>query len=408
MAAKRIHEQETDHVETIKRLRKEKETNTTMADRLTDMPESLQLHILSFLETRHAVQTSMLSKSWVSSWTYIPVLNFSSYGFKKLSDFDKFVFDALSLREPVKLDKLTFNRHGSCSAKILKKVFDYAFSHGVEELEADITRSRACKGWPIRSHSSSDSLISLTLRSNYNMGCLFLEPRSGSFKNLTSLHLKRVIISDLDPFSGFPALEKLRLAYCTLNTCGYVLNIHAQQLSELIILKYTQHVNCIELKTPKLRCFEYHGVKFPRLTTHDQGGLPVLETVVIGYNNGFCPQNQEKIMFDNLLLMFNALCNARSLTIVSSIVRLLSLFPDELVNRCSPFWNLKCLKVDLRFFHYEKLFDGTLCSRSGLSGLLELLPGVIAYLLQRSRGAKYTIICPHGLMTHEYLTESHF
>ncbi|MFS7903820.1 putative leucine-rich repeat domain superfamily, F-box-like domain superfamily [Helianthus anomalus] len=135
---------------TIKRLR-QKETETVV----DSLPESLKLHILSFLDTRHAVETSVLSKSWVSSWSCVPVLNFSSDSFQKvhpldkylrvkplhrppppLHAFDNFVVNALSRRQPVKLDRLTFKHAGSCNPEILKQVFDYALLHSVQELEA--------------------------------------------------------------------------------------------------------------------------------------------------------------------------------------------------------------------------------------------------------------------------------
>ncbi|KAM0051446.1 putative F-box-like domain superfamily protein [Helianthus debilis subsp. tardiflorus] len=166
---------------TIKRLRQEETETETVVDSL---PESLKLHILSFLDTRHAVETSVLSKSWVSSWSCVPVLNFSSDSFQKvhpldkylrvkplhrppppLHAFDNFVINALSRRQPVKLDRLTFKHAGSCNTEILKQFFDYALLHGVQELEASVARTIDAHKywiWPI---SSSDSLTSLTLHS---------------------------------------------------------------------------------------------------------------------------------------------------------------------------------------------------------------------------------------------------
>ncbi|KAK1428832.1 hypothetical protein QVD17_17672 [Tagetes erecta] len=78
----------------IKRSRQEEtktETETeTVVDMLSYMPQSLQLHILSFLDAKHAVvETSMLSKSWM-----------------------------------------------------LKQVFDYAVLHSVEELEANLMHAQ--------------------------------------------------------------------------------------------------------------------------------------------------------------------------------------------------------------------------------------------------------------------------
>ncbi|XP_076892716.1 F-box/FBD/LRR-repeat protein At2g04230-like [Bidens hawaiensis] len=284
MAIKRLREEQETET-SVKRLHEEQETNTTMADRLTALPEDLQFRILSSLETEHAFQTSLLSKTWSSKWTYVPVLNFSSYSFKKLNDFNKFVYAALSVRRSAQLVNLSFTRGGTCSAKILKMVFDYALEEGVEELDANIIRARKDTSWPNMSNSSWDSLKRLKLNSLEPMCCSFLGPTSGSFKNLGSLHLKRVIITDLDLFSGFPALQKLKLVCCHLQTDGNTLRVNDSHLSELTIVYYNKYVNRCTLTTPNLEYFEFKGTNFPRFEI--TVGLPVLDTVIIEYN-GFC------------------------------------------------------------------------------------------------------------------------
>ncbi|KAI3830151.1 hypothetical protein L1987_04285 [Smallanthus sonchifolius] len=265
------------------------------------------------------------------------------------------------------------------SAKLLQKVFDYTFLHGVEELEANIVHTidnHESWTWPIW---SSDSLTSLKLRSQYIVGCSFLEPRSaGSFKNLTNLHLECAIIRDLDPFSGFPALDKLRLVHCYLETNGNALNVIAPQLSEFTFFYYHQDVNRCEFTTPKLKYFKWGGDGLPRLKAH----LPVLDTAVINYN-GHCYKEQEKIMFDNLLMMFNTLYAAKSLMVYASIVHLLTLFP---VNGCSPFRDLKCLKLDFSSRHLYNV------SRLFMSETLKLVPCVKDYLLHKSHDANCTIV----------------
>ncbi|MFS8014765.1 putative leucine-rich repeat domain superfamily [Helianthus anomalus] len=161
--------------------------------------------------------------------------------------------------------------------KILNKVFDYAFSQGVKEVDVTIKRSRKDKSWPIWVHTTSDSLQSLKLDSNSNMGCSFLGPRSGgAFKKLTSLYLKRT--------DG------------TTNT----LNVHAPQLLELTISYYYVNYRC-QLTTPNLRYFNCRGCNFPRL---QGGGLPVLDTMVIDFT-GSCRENQRRKTFDDLMMLFN-------------------------------------------------------------------------------------------------------
>ncbi|XP_076903779.1 F-box/FBD/LRR-repeat protein At5g53840-like [Bidens hawaiensis] len=133
----------------IKRSRKQPNATTTMENRLSTLPEDLQIRILSSLDTKHAFQTSSLSKAWSSKWTHVPVLNFNSRRFKYLKVFDKFVYGALSVPRSAKVKKLTFKRDRICSNKILKKVFDYALKQGVEELDVSIKETSKETNWPM-------------------------------------------------------------------------------------------------------------------------------------------------------------------------------------------------------------------------------------------------------------------
>ncbi|KAK2972459.1 hypothetical protein RJ640_003885 [Escallonia rubra] len=45
-------------------------------DRLSNLPDEILCHILSFLPTKNAVATSILSSRYSSLWSYIPVLDF--------------------------------------------------------------------------------------------------------------------------------------------------------------------------------------------------------------------------------------------------------------------------------------------------------------------------------------------
>ncbi|KAJ3690757.1 hypothetical protein LUZ61_019921 [Rhynchospora tenuis] len=53
-------------------------------DRISDLPDALLTHILSYLPTKEAVQTCLLSKQWRKVWASVPVLDFDFADF--LSD----------------------------------------------------------------------------------------------------------------------------------------------------------------------------------------------------------------------------------------------------------------------------------------------------------------------------------
>src|SRR4051812_37947719 len=48
-------------------------------DQISSLPDDILQHILSFLETPNAAQTSLLSKRWRHLWSYTPALNFEIY-----------------------------------------------------------------------------------------------------------------------------------------------------------------------------------------------------------------------------------------------------------------------------------------------------------------------------------------
>ncbi|GJY49672.1 F-box/LRR-repeat protein-like protein [Tanacetum coccineum] len=385
MGTKRIRAQEpTNFIDTNKKRRHkyDTETDTKLEDRLTSLPESLQLHILSSLEAKYVVQTSVLSKSWVSLWKSVPILTLSSYSFEKLANFDRFVKKLVC--HSVNVNTLIFKRGGSSSKKILEKVINFACSSDVKHLDIQIERAKV---WPVFLHGYPDSLKSLKLQSQFDVLCSYLGPRARLFKNLTELYLQNATIRDLDPFSGFRVLNKLTLSGCKVDTSGNTLNIYSKHLSELIILgAYDKCINCIELMTPKLRMFEYEGLDFPKLKTCD--GLPNLDSVVIGSPGVRLVDNKNR-KFDNLMMFFMKVYNVKSLKVCQTIVYMLGSFPVELVNRCTPFQDLKSLTLDFGDFHIHNVF--------GNDGLWEMerweaaMSDVKDYLLCKSPDAEYTI-----------------
>ncbi|GMN64166.1 hypothetical protein TIFTF001_033232 [Ficus carica] len=60
------------------RMEKDREPETVFENRISELPDAIILHILSFLPTLDAVRMSVLSKRWRSMWTLVPVLDFSS------------------------------------------------------------------------------------------------------------------------------------------------------------------------------------------------------------------------------------------------------------------------------------------------------------------------------------------
>ncbi|XP_050247470.1 putative F-box/LRR-repeat protein At3g42770 isoform X3 [Quercus robur] len=70
---------------TSKRLKPtDPEEATVVEDRISNLPDSLLCHVLSFLTTKEAVVTSILSSRWTTLWTLVPKLDFNSHQFEEI------------------------------------------------------------------------------------------------------------------------------------------------------------------------------------------------------------------------------------------------------------------------------------------------------------------------------------
>ena len=83
----------SQHEASSKRLREMGE------DRISNLPDSVISHIFSFLPTKTAVRTSVLSKTWELKWTLTPTLVFEDllYWDRDTRDFTRFISRTLLL-----------------------------------------------------------------------------------------------------------------------------------------------------------------------------------------------------------------------------------------------------------------------------------------------------------------------
>ncbi|KAL6142387.1 hypothetical protein ACLB2K_060669 [Fragaria x ananassa] len=82
-----------------------KRSKRCAADRLSELPDAILCHILSFLSTAEAVKTCVLSHRWENVWGAVPTIDISDHDGKE-SDFDSFsvfIDRVLSAHESVKV-----------------------------------------------------------------------------------------------------------------------------------------------------------------------------------------------------------------------------------------------------------------------------------------------------------------
>lgn len=264
-------------------------------DKFDDLPDSIILHILSFMETKDAIQTCVLSKRWRYVWTSIPHLNFSSKSFTRLVDFKKFVLWVLSRRDSSHIKVLNYYRFGvdyATDQHLLNKVIEYATSHGVEEITVSL-RAKAAGSPPVEipmALFNCQSLKRLELKDchptnvSLPLGCKSLENLhlehfavhpvvadfSSSFVSLghlfgfttlTTLHLSSLTLcctgtDSLDPFEKCVNLKNLHLSEMCFKSIPKDFVISAPKLNNLTLM--CNRFKCrVVVAAPKLINFSY-------------------------------------------------------------------------------------------------------------------------------------------------------
>ncbi|KAI3923879.1 hypothetical protein MKW92_025267 [Papaver armeniacum] len=217
-------------------------------DRISNLPDSLIHHILSFLsDTTYAVQTCVLSKRWRYIWTSLPVLKFSDEFHYDDSDveedyfidrenmcfinrFIRFVDKVLSLRDnnsDIQMFHFEYSPpyhwSGEKSERFVNRCIAAAASHNVQELCIKIKPNSDAEF--LRLVSSCKSLTKLDLElcgyddgeySNCSIICI---PSEISFPRLESLCMNLEFFPFEDEeltnnfFSSFPNLESLVIVF---------------------------------------------------------------------------------------------------------------------------------------------------------------------------------------------------
>jgi hypothetical protein len=164
---------------------REKRAKHDNEDSLSNLPVCVLVHILSFLNSKHAVQTCVLSTRWKHLWKRIPTLILYSSKFSTVKHFATFVSLILTRRDSsTALHALDLQRMGIIENKLLKMILNYVFSHNthIGRLGIDVTAD-SC---PILSCVSKCRALTSLKLSIYPRG-LTLFPESLNLPLLTSL-----------------------------------------------------------------------------------------------------------------------------------------------------------------------------------------------------------------------------
>nr|XP_011459597.1 PREDICTED: FBD-associated F-box protein At4g10400-like [Fragaria vesca subsp. vesca]XP_011459598.1 PREDICTED: FBD-associated F-box protein At4g10400-like [Fragaria vesca subsp. vesca]XP_011459600.1 PREDICTED: FBD-associated F-box protein At4g10400-like [Fragaria vesca subsp. vesca] len=199
-------------------------------DKISQLPDALLSHMLSFLLTKDAVRTSILSKRWKNIWASVPSLDFEHYS---CAGFVSFVDRVLYYRDS--LDIQRFRLHFKCfpiDVSSIDRWIRTATSHNVVELDLCLNFLGGVEFEVPESVFECKTLVVLKLKSDSSF--TYAPPKLGCFPNLKCLHIT-IDYPDKDLleklFSYFPVLEDLSVEG-----------------------EWNDHVNCnVKLFVPKLK-----------------------------------------------------------------------------------------------------------------------------------------------------------
>lgn len=203
---------------------KKKSKRRVVKDRISALPDALVCHILSFLETKKAVSTSVLSRRWKNLWKSVPILDLDMLDMldfdeeelkikEACADFGTFVDGVLSSRDN-SLDIQSFRLGFYLSNDNRDQIDGWiqtAIRHNAVKLDLYVENEDSNLFQLPKCVFTSKTLEHLKLKSlDY---IIYRPPTSGCFPSLKFLHIEASPNQESmeNLFSQCPVLEDLTL-----------------------------------------------------------------------------------------------------------------------------------------------------------------------------------------------------
>ncbi|XP_074273908.1 F-box protein At4g22280-like [Silene latifolia] len=241
-------------------------------DRISSLPDELLGHILSFLPTRGAVSTSILSTRWRYLFTFTTCLSFDDapcFSYMEQNErieatrrFRDFVDKTLELHKILPIKKFSLLCRDSHDNSDLNRWLSIALQKGVQELHYELPDIIHCVP---DGFFSCETLLKLKMAGyGYNM---FKIPLSVWLPKLKILHLDRIMFNDFDSmerlFSSSELLEELTLKACDCDNDGHA--IYRSEILRVLTIEHCSYsLGTFEIDAPNLSYLSYSsniGVK---------------------------------------------------------------------------------------------------------------------------------------------------
>ncbi|XP_017225616.1 F-box/FBD/LRR-repeat protein At2g26030-like [Daucus carota subsp. sativus] len=312
-------------------------------DRISRLPDELLSHILSYLDSDAAVQTSVLSKRWVNLWTTLPSLLFkTNTQYFNSDNYDlgcKFITNFLNSRnQDTVLSTIKVHCIKSNDECISALCLDYALANNVENL-------RLCGG----KFRDAICLESDSLKTLHLTWCGKFQPIDDwVLPSLNSLYLRHVWFGD--HVSGFENLKELTLSGCSECWWNFEgdFTINCVNLERLALGPDISHCD-MAVFAPKLSYFEFRSGHVPQFSAGD--GFPCIKEVDIDIElrnddfGGLSEDDEYRMAsaMPNFISMLDAVRETPVLKLSSETIQFLRRVPDLSEYQPSPLCNLKFL-----------------------------------------------------------------
>ncbi|XP_050236914.1 F-box/LRR-repeat protein 25-like isoform X2 [Mercurialis annua] len=310
-------------------------------DRISELPDCLLHHILSFTDATDAVKTCILSKRWRYLWTSLPSLTFN-YRDSRVNV--NFINQLLIRRNSVPIHSFYYASSFQVNASEVERWICYAINHQVQHLTIEVH----CPKFPIQLSNcfcGCTSLITLKLDGYYFSLTL---PKTLEFPSLKNLHLVRFRLDDFDAsfFSSCPNLETLKLEDVWFEVIGSfsvcALNLRTFEF-ESLESDFDWNYEFV-IVAPKLRKFKFDGYppffcSTKNLCSPDQIEIHLPSDLELLYSTD---ELKQRLALE-VLQMLKAFHTAESITLFVNVLQTMMVR----VNTIFTALNLHCFLVSL-------------------------------------------------------------
>ncbi|XP_058212680.1 F-box/LRR-repeat protein At4g14103-like isoform X2 [Rhododendron vialii] len=322
-------------------------------DIISSLPGNVLHHILSFLSTKDAIRTSILSTKWEYLWTSISDIDLTDNTFprtgkkedRSLLDFVDRVFHCHDASD---IKSLTVKSSELVNSSRVNSWISASMRHNIEELNLSLN----WKARPVLPCHlfTCQSLVTLKLFMKWSLKV----PSLTHFSNLKTLELSYVTFSDDNStqhlFSSCPVLQELALVKCgwkNLKTIMICIPTLRRLTIENAAMWTPDFFSCVTkiyaANLIHLRCISSPVVDF-RL--YD---LSLLVDASIGFHDNYSAVD----VTPQVLGLLSGVVNVKRLLITIDILECLSLV-ENLLDRLPTFYNM--IHLELNFEFYGLLF----------------------------------------------------